>query len=387
VTSEAPAVRLGPLRLGSATLTQLVAVGIAVIFAGVAGSVIILLFRESPLFTYETIWRFGTNRPQDFARVLENATPLIFSGLAVAVAFRAGLFNIGVEGQYIVGMAAAAGAALSLDALPAPVLLPLVVLASVAAAMAWAAIPAVLKVKTGAHEVVTTIMLNGIAGSLVAWLLLNPLRTSQRGLIDLRTDLFTRKALIPSIPATFRIEDVIPPSVHLTWLFPFALLATAGVWFLLRRTVLGFEARAIGLSPSAAQAGGVDIGRVQIAIFLVSGALAGLVGLNHLLGDRGFLGSNYQTNLGFDGIAVAFLGRNGPVGVLVAALLVGLLNRGQDGVALLTDLPQEIIVILQGVLILSVVVAYEVVNRVAARRSQRTGETTDADGTQRGKAA
>jgi general nucleoside transport system permease protein len=354
-----------------ALVTQVVAVALAATFAAVVGSAIILAFHESPIFTYETIWRFGTNRPEDFARVLEIATPLIFSGLAVAVAFSAGLFNIGVEGQYIVGMASAAAAATGLRSLPAPLLLPVVVLASVAAATAWAAVPAVLRVRTGAHEVVTTIMMNGVAGSLVAWLLLHPLRTSQHGLVDLRTDLFPRTALIPGIATSLHVTDVIPVSVHLTWLFPVALLAAAGVWLLLRRTRLGYEARAVGWSPSSAEAGGVRVGRVQLSVFLISGALAGFVGLNHLLGDRGFLGANYQTNLGFDGIAVAFLGRNNPAGVVVAAMLIGLLERGQDGVALLTRLPQEIIVILQGVLILSVVVAYNVVSRAAARRSAR----------------
>ena len=359
-------------------LTQVLAVAVAVLFAATVGSVIILLYRESPLFTYETIWRFGTNRPQDFARVLENATPLIFSGLAVAVAFKAGMFNIGVEGQYIVGMAVAAAAALALDFLPAPILLPVVVLASAAGALAWAAIPAVLKVRTGAHEVVTTIMMNGIAGSLVAWLLLHPLRTSDTGLIDLRTDIFPRAALIPGIAQTLGIQEQIPPSVHLSWLFPVSLLAAAGVWFLLKRTRLGYEARAVGSSPSSAEAGGVAIGRIQITMFLISGALAGFVGLNDLLANRGYLGANYQTNLGFDGIAVAFLARNNPFGIVVAAILIGLLNRGQDGVALLTDLPQEIIVILQGVLILSVVVAYEIVNRASARRVQRLVRSEEA---------
>jgi general nucleoside transport system permease protein len=352
-------------------VAQVAAVALALLVAGAVGSAIILLYHESPLFTYETIWRFGTNRPQDFARVLEGATPLIFSGLAVAVAFRAGMFNIGVEGQYIVGMSTASAAALALRSLPAPFLLPLVVLAAVAGATAWAAVPAVLKVTTGAHEVVTTIMMNGIAGSLVSWLLLHPLRTSQRGLIDLRTDLFAHAALVPGMAQSLGFEDVVPPSVHLTWLFPAGVAAAVGVWLLLRRTRLGYEARAVGSAPGAAEAAGIITGRVQVQVFLISGALAGLVGLNDLLGTRGFLGANYVTNLGFDGIAVAFLGRNNPAGVVAAAMLVGMLSRGQDGVALLTRLPQEIIVILQGVLILSVVVAYELVNRALARRVQR----------------
>ena len=350
---------------------QLIAFGGALAFAALIGSLIIVAYGESPLQIYRTVWIFSTSRPQDFARVLENATPLIFSGLSVAIAFKAGMFNIGTEGQYIVGMMTASAAAVTLDFLPAVLLLPIVIAAAVAGGVVWAAVPVVLKVKTGAHEVVTTIMMNGIAISLVAWAILNPLRSTERKLVDLRTGFFTDKALIPDLASSLGLEDLIPPSVHLTWLFPLALLACAGTWFLLFRTRLGFETRAIGSSPGTAEAGGVNVGRTEIKVFLISGALAGLVGLNHLLGDKGYLGSNYETGLGFAGIAVAFLGRNHPVGVVLAAILMGMLLQGQDGVAATSDLPMEILIILQGVLILSVVVAYELVNRSLIRRRQR----------------
>jgi general nucleoside transport system permease protein len=340
-------------------------------FAGLIGSIIIIAYDENPFDVYETVWRFGTARPQDFARVLVYATPLIFSGLAVAVAFKAGMFNIGVEGQYIVGMAAAAAAALGLDFLPALILLPVVILAAMLGAMIFAAVPAVLKVRTGAHEVVTTIMMNGIAVSLVAWLIRFPLKASEQGLIDLRTDLFPERALMPSIAGTLNLDEQLPPSVHLSWLFVVALVACGVVWFLLFRTRLGYEVRAVGSSSGSAEAGGVSIGAAQIKVFLISGALAGLVGLNHILGDKGYLGSNYESGLGFAGIAVAFLGRNHPFGIPLAALLIGMLQRGQDGIAVTTDLPTEILIILQGVLILSVVVAYELVSRALNRRRQR----------------
>jgi ABC-type uncharacterized transport system permease subunit len=251
------------------------------------------------------------------------------------------------------------------------VLLPLVVLAAIAGAVVWAAVPAFLKVRTGAHEVVTTIMMNGIAVSLVGWAILHPLRSTGRQLVDLRTNIFPEAALMPSLAQTFGLEDQIPGSVHLTWFFPLALVACVGVWFLLFRSRLGYEVRAIGSSPGAAEAGGVSIAAVKMQIFLISGALAGVVGLNHLLGDRGYLGANYETGLGFAGIAVAFLGRNHPAGIPLAAILVGALLRGQDGIAVTTDLPTEILIILQGVLILSVVIAYEVVSRVLRRRRQR----------------
>ncbi|MGH2653014.1 MAG: ABC transporter permease [Actinomycetota bacterium] len=351
--------------------TQAVALVSAFLFAGLTGALIIAAYGENPLFVYSTMWQFSTARPQDFARVLENATPLIFSGLAVAVAFKAGMFNIGVEGQYYVAMVTAASAAVFLDFLPGPVHLAAVVLAATMGSMFWAAIPAVLKVKTGAHEVVTTIMLNGIAVSLLAWALLNPLRTSETGLVDLRTDRFPESALMPSLASSFRLEQHIPPSVHLTWLFPLALVACVGVWFLLYRTRLGYEVRAVGTSAGSAEAGGISIGATQIKIFLISGFLAGFVGLNHILGDAGFLGVNYETALGFTGIAVAFLGRNHPAGIALAAILLGIMTRGEDGLAVSTELPREIVIILEGLLILSVVIAYEISRRVLLRRRQR----------------
>jgi general nucleoside transport system permease protein len=350
---------------------QTLALVSAFAFAGLVGAAIITAYGESPLKVYDTIWRFGTSRPQDFARVLVGATPLIFSALAVAVAFKAGMFNIGVEGQYLVGMLGATTAAVTFDSLPAPILLPLVIAAAMLAAMIWASVPAILKVKTGAHEVVTTIMMNGIAVSLVAWALLNPLKTSDTGLADLRSDRFVDGALVPDLPTSLGLSDQIPRSVHLSWLFPMALVACFLVWFFLFRTRLGYESRAVGMAPGSAQAGGVSIGATQIKVFLISGSLAGFVGLNHLLVDKGFFGQNYQAQLGFTGIAVAFLGRNHPIGIPLAAILFGLLDRGESGIQIQTDLPREIIIILQGVLILSVVVAYELVRRRLSRRRQQ----------------
>ena len=355
---------------------QSLALGSAFLFAAIVGSIIIAAYDESPLLVFKTIWVFSTSEVSDIARVLELATPLIFSGLAVAVAYKAGLFNIGVEGQYIVGMAGGAAVALGLDGLPAPILLPLVVLGAMGAAMVWAAVPGVLKVRTGAHEVVTTIMMNGIAVSFVAYLIRNPLKSTETGLIDLRTGEFPEAALMPGLRS---LGLDIPPAVDLTWLFPIGLLLCAGLWFFLARTRLGYEVRAVGSSPGSAEAGGISLGAAQVKVFLISGALAGLVGLNHILGDRGYLASNYESGLGFAGITVAFLGRNHPAGIPFAAVLMAMLSRGQDGIAVTTDLPTEILIILQGVLILAVVVAYELVNRMLVRRRQheiRSAERT-----------
>ncbi len=347
------------------------ALGGAFLFAALAGALIIRAYGVSPVEVYRIIWVYGTSEVSDVARVLANATPLIFSGLAVAVAFKAGMFNIGVEGQYIVAMMTAAAGALAFDFLPGFLLVPLILLCGMIGAVVWASVPALLKVKTGAHEVVTTIMMNGIALSLVAWALLNPLRTSDQGAVDLRTDIFAEKALVPNLSNALGLTEQIPGSVHLTWLFPLALLTCVFVWFLLKRTRLGYEIRAVGSSAGSAEAGGISISALQVKAFLISGALGGLVGMNSLLGDRGYLAHNYEIGLGFAGITVAFLGRNHPFGIALAAVLLGMLARGQDGVAISFDLPTETLIILEGILILSVVIAYEIVRRAVNRRRQR----------------
>ena len=235
-----------------------------------------------------------------FGYVISIATPLIFSALAVAVCFKGGMFNIGVEGQYLVGMVAAAWAALKLDFLPGPLLMWVTIAFGMLGAVAFASVPAVLKVKTGAHEVVTTIMMNGIAISFVAWAINGPLHFTQQlaGFnINLRTDLFKANARIPDLGHRFGV----PESAHLSWLFPMALVTAAIVWFVLKRMRLGYEARAVGASVGSAQAGGISIGSVQIKLFILSGALAGLVGMQQLLADKGYLPVQYEAALGFTG--------------------------------------------------------------------------------------
>jgi simple sugar transport system permease protein len=341
---------------------QLAALGLALLIALAIGSVIILLYGQSPLEVYGAILSYSFGDAQGFGYVLVTATPLIFSALATAVCFKGGMFNIGVEGQYIVAMAFAAAAALWLDFLPGPLLMWAAILAAMVGGMFWASIPALLKVKTGAHEVVTTIMLNGVAASFVAWIIGNPLRYEDVGggfNVNLRTDPFPENAMIPDLGHLLGIRA----SVKLSWLFPAAVVVAVIVWFILRRMRLGYEARAVGSAPGSAQAGGISIGGVQIRLFLLSGALAGLVGMQQLLGDQGFLPVGYEAGLGFIGIGVAFLGQNNPIGIIFAAILWGVLSRGETALQIETQVPREFIIILQGVLIIAVVVTYQVATR------------------------
>jgi simple sugar transport system permease protein len=346
------------------------------VIALLLGSLIILAYRESPIVVYGAILDYAFVKDSGIGYVLANATPLIFSALAVAVCFKGGMFNIGVEGQYIVAMMTAAWAALTLDFIPGALLLWVVIVAGMAGGMAWAAIPAVLKVKTGAHEVVTTIMLNGVATSLVAWVIGGPLRYTDAGAVNvnLRTDPFAANARVPDLGHLVGVRA----SAHLTWLLPAAILVAVFVWFILRRTRLGYEARAVGASAGSARAGGVSIGGVQIKIFLLSGALAGLVGMQQLLGDRGFLPVGYEAALGFTGIAVAFLGQNSPIGIVFAAILWGILARGDTAVQIETEVPREFIIILQGILIISVVVTYQLARRrLLARQLRKAAAVED----------
>ncbi|MCI0633386.1 MAG: ABC transporter permease [Actinobacteria bacterium] len=370
-------------RTRSAWLENLVGQSVALLaslaIAVLAGSLLIFAYGESPIEVYSSILEASVGSADGIGYVFAIATPLIFSALAVSVCFKGGLFNIGVEGQYLVAMVAAAWVEVSLTSLPGPILVPLTLLAAMLGGMIWAAVPGILKVKTGAHEVVTTIMMNGIAVSLVAWAINFPLHFNdapEGAFVDLRTNEFPEQGLVGEIGQYFDIT----PGAHLSWLLFLAIAAAIVVWFLIRRTRLGYEARAVGPSPGSAKAGGVSIGATQLKLFLMSGALAGLVGMQLILADRGHLPQNYVVALGFTGIAVAFLGQNNAIGIIFAAILWGILSRGEVALQIGSQVPREFIIILQGILILSVVITYQIAKRrIAARQLQRAGEAGELE--------
>ncbi len=358
-------------------LLQVVAFMAALAFALGIGSLIILGYHDSPFAVYSAVVKFSFGSLDGFSRMLVIATPLIFSALAVAVCYKAAMFNIGVEGQYLVAMAVATIAAAHFGFLGV-LQFPVVLVFAMVGGMAYAAIPAVLKVKTGAHEVVTTIMLNGVAVSLVAWALRGPLKfTDAAGAfnINLRSDLFPNSAMAPNLGHLLGVGTDVPLNV----LLPIGIGCSALVWFLLKRTRLGYEARAVGSSPGSARAGGISIGAVQIKVFMISGALAGLVGMQQILGLNNYLPLNYEAGLGFTGIAVAFLGQNNPFGIIAAAVMWAVLSRGQDAILIETSVPVEIIIILQAILILAVVIAFQIAKRQIARRRLRLAGVQDQD--------
>jgi ABC-type uncharacterized transport system permease subunit len=281
--------------------------------------------------------------PRALSETLFAATPLILAGLAVAVGFQAGLFNIGVNGQMMIGGMAALWVGFTLD-LPAIVLLPLALVAAIVGGAFWAGIAGFLKAKTGAHEVITTIMLNFIALFLVDYFLKSSL-FQQAGRNDPISRAANAGAQFPRLIGDYRLNIG----------FLIALTAVAVVWWIMYRTTLGFEFRAVGLNPDAGRYAGMNVARVYISVMAVSGALAGLAGANQILGLEPYRGiTNFAGNIGFDAIALALLGRSHPVGVLFAGLLFGALKAGGREMQGAAGVPIDLVLVLQALIIVMI---------------------------------
>jgi simple sugar transport system permease protein len=273
------------------------------------------------------------------------ATPLIFTGLSVAVAYHAGLFNIGAEGQLTLGALAAAAVGAVWPRLWSPLAPVLAGLAAILAGTLWGAIPGWLRARRGSHEVINTIMLNFVAAGLASYVALYVLKNPNSQNPE------TRPIGAGYLIHKFSIFDGAPVSLAL----PLALLAAILVWVFLWRSVLGFELRAVGHSESAARAAGIDPGRIRIIAMCLAGGLAGLVGVGEVLGYAGKFKVGFSPEYGFIGIAVALLGRNQPAGVVAAALLFGALHKGAAALDLETErVTQELSLVLQALIILSV---------------------------------
>ena len=323
---------------------------VAVLAAFLVGGLFVLAIGDSPVETYRLLIGSALGWPDGIGYTLFLATPLIFTGLAVAVAFQAGLLNIGAEGQLYVGAFAAAWVGITLARLPAVVLVPLCMMAAMAAGAIWAAIPGVLKARFGSHEVINTIMMNFIAVALLSYFTQYHYRTPGDPIMETTT--IGANAHIPRLG---RFLPGFPERIPLNAAFLLALAACALVYVFLWHTKWGYELRATGSNPSAAEYGGIAIRRQIVIAMAISGGLAGCVGINEVLGYRHLYYDGFSDNYGFTGIAVALLGRNHPVGVLLAALLFAVLSRGGVPVDAFTQhVTKDIVQILQATIILFV---------------------------------
>jgi ABC-type uncharacterized transport system permease subunit len=314
---------------------------IAVIAALLVGAVIVYAAGSSPYEAYKALYEGAFGSTYDFAQTLTRTTPLIFTGLTVAFAFRCGLFNIGGEGQLYIGGMTAAIVGISFTGLPIYIHLPLALGVGALAGGVWSLVPSVLKAKVGAHEVITTIMMNYIGILLCSYLSNYPFKAE--GWIA-QTDVVEPSAQLPRLVPSTQLSAAI-----------FVALACVGItWYILYKTTLGYEIRAVGLNPTAAEYGGISVKMSIIAAMFISGMLAGLGGAGEVLGLHKRFIFGFSPGYGFDGIAVAVLGRNHPVGVVLGALLFGALRNGGMVMKQMTNVPTDLVVAIQGIVILFV---------------------------------
>ncbi len=271
---------------------------------------------------------------------LVTATPYMLAGLAVAVGFRCGLFNIGVEGQLYLGAVFGTFAGYAFTGLPALLHVPLALIAGALGGALWAAIPAVLKARVGAHEVITTIMLNYIAIRLVTWLLSGPMQRPG-----------STNPISPIVAASAELPRLLPDPARFHIGFFVALLVALGIWYLLFRTTIGFEIRTVGANADAAKYAGMSVTRNLVLAMCLSGGLAGLAGAIEVLGVNRTLTTGLSSGIGFDSIALALLGQSHPAGVVGAALLFGTLRAGATAMQAEAQIPVDIISVIQALVI------------------------------------
>jgi len=360
------------------TLLEKITPLIAVVLALLVGAIVIILVGEDPVFVYKTLFSNAIGNRDGWGNVLFRATPLIFTGLTVAFAFRCGLFNIGGEGQMYIGSFLATWVGFTFTNLPAFILIPLCILSAAAGGALWAAVPGILKAKTGVHEVIVTIMMNWIAASLTFFLVLKFKAPATEAMIAAgvkqmipHTSEIAEAARLPRLYTIFKFLNIDFPAynqVNMSFLIAVGVAILA--YYILWKTNLGYEIRAVGYSPLAAEYGGISVAKNIVLAMVISGAFAGLVGTNEVMGYKYRWRPEIFTGLGFNGIAVALLGKNHPLGVVLAAILFGILNYGGSIVNIFTAgrIPRELIMVLQAVIVIFVVISDEVVKRLIRQR-------------------
>jgi ABC-type uncharacterized transport system permease subunit len=334
--------------LRSAGRAMLVPV-LAIVTALIVGAIVIFVAGGNPLLAYYGLFVGAFGSANALSETAVWATPYIFAGLAVAFAFKGGLFNIGAEGQLALGSLAAAWIGYALPGLLGVSIPPVLhVLLALAFGMLfggiWAAIPGALKAYTGAHEVINTIMMNYIALNLVSFLLNGPMKDPNPLVLTAQTPVIAASARIPPILAGYRVH----------WGFVLALFSAWVVWWLLSKTILGFEIRTVGSNPDAAKYAGMNVKRLIILTMAISGMLAGLAGAVEVVGLNYRQELGFSIGYGFDAIAIALLGKTNPFGVVLAAILFGGLRNGASYMQFLSQVPADVISMIQGLILLFV---------------------------------
>lgn len=348
-------------RIGLAVAAPL----IAAVSAVLVSSIVLQVSGSDPVETFRTMIENGI-KLESIIDMLNRATPLYLSAIAAAIGFRMNLFNIGVEGQYLFAalIAAEAGSRVSL---PAVLHVAFILVVAMAAGALWASISGVLKVYRNIHEVISTIMLNYIALSVIQWLFENFFRDDSVEGLNVKTTIIAESGQMPDL-----VDG------RLNAMFLVALATAAAFWVLVYRSRFGFRLRASGYNATAAEVAGIGARRMVIAAMLISGAIAGLVAMYSVVGETYAYGpSATPTQFGFAGITVALLGRNHPIGIVIAALLFGFLDS-TSAVLQLADVPNSIVKVMQSIIVLAVVIVNEAtIRRLNARTAEQMRSQID----------
>jgi general nucleoside transport system permease protein len=345
-------------RFGRALIAPVAAAVVAIAISAIA----VLISGNSPATAFSEMWRTISNT-ESIVLITNRSVPYYVSGVAVAIGFKMNLFNIGANGQYLLAALIAAWVGAQVN-LPAPIHVTFILLVAVTVGAAWASIAAILKVTRNVNEVISTIMLNFIATGLVAFLLAEQFRERESGSLVAQTATLPESARLPNLNWLITWTGLDLGNANLLGFLPFAVALGIGYHLLLNRSRFGYELRLSGLNPDAARSSGVNPKAMVVKTILLSGGVAGLIGMHSLLADPQFFkyGDQFPKLLGFTGISLALLGRNHPVGIAAAAFVWGTIERATQPLSRI-GIPQEIGVIMQGSFLLSAIVAYEVVKR------------------------
>lgn len=347
---------------------------LAVVTALIIGAIIMLVSGDDPVSAYRGLFSGAFGGARAWAATIRKTTPLILTGLSVAVAFKAGLFNIGASGQFIMGTVTAVAVGINFPGLPIVIHLPLALLAGILGGALWGAIPGALKVFTGAHEVIVTIMLNYVAALFAGWTVYAGGTQGQRP-----GPLWDRAAgpisETPDVLPSAQIPWIFGPPYRVHWGVALAVLVAVFMWWLIFKTTFGFELRTVGQNARAARYAGMSVARMVILAMVLAGALAGLAGAIETLGLNHKFAPEFSGAVGFDGITVALLGQTNPFGVILAAFLLGSLDAGAAKMQFESGVSGDIIQVIQA-LVLAFVAAPTIIREIYRLRPKPEEEET-----------
>ena len=353
---------------------------LAVLTALIIGAVFIVLTSGlgSVLPAYKALFTGAFVGWASISETMLASTPLILAGLSVAIGFKAGLFNIGAEGQMTIGGLTAVLVGFSFEGLPWIIHLPLAIIAGILGGMLWGFIPGLLRAKTGAHEVIVTIMLNFVAFRILDYVLKLPGIVKEGRFDPISKDVLD-SARLPKILTWLPVENAERMRLHLG--FFLALLVAWFVYWLLYKSTIGFEFRTVGSNPNAAKYGGIGVGATIILVMSIAGGLAGMAGANETLGVLGNGQPGFSAQKGFDAIALALLGRSHPLGVVVSAILFGALRVGGRAMQVEADVGIDLIIIIQALIIVFIAAPDLVSSIWRIKGGKETGQLTRGWGT------